>query len=171
MKLFGPVFVVMRPMPDERYQRSLTTGQPRCDVPVIVEAYRSDVPGPDDFGPVVLRHPYVRRIHACLLFPLSHGGGRRRSGGHGRPMVPPPVGGASNAAAAGSLADGLTDELLVRGGEVPSGTSSQVLPRRAARRQVIERQYPGYPGRLGNRASSSVCGGADKSSRYLGDLA
>jgi hypothetical protein len=42
VKLFGSVLVVMGPMPDERYQRSLTTGQPRCDVPVIVEAYRSD---------------------------------------------------------------------------------------------------------------------------------
>src|SRR6516164_4655833 len=113
MKLFGPVFVVMRPMPDERYQRSLSTHQPRCDIPVIVEAYRSDIPGPDDFGPVVLRHPYVRRIHACLLLPLSPGGGRGGGGGNGRPMAPPPVGGATNAAAAGSLAEELTDERRV----------------------------------------------------------
>ena len=60
-------------------------------------------------------------------------------------MVSPPVGGASNAAAAGSLADGLTDELLVRDGEVPSGTSSQVLPRGAARRQVIDDSIPDIP--------------------------
>jgi len=59
--------------------------------------------------------------------------------------VPPPVGGASNAAAAGSLADGLTCELLVRGGEVPSGTSCQVLPRRAARRQVMEDSISDIP--------------------------
>jgi hypothetical protein len=60
-------------------------------------------------------------------------------------MVPPPVGGASTAAAAGSLADGLTDELLVRDAEVASGTSSQVVPRRAARRQVIEDSIPDIP--------------------------
>ena len=86
-------------------------------------------------------------------------------------MVPPPVGGASNAAAAGSLADELTDELLVREGEVPSGTSCQVLPRRAARRQVIEHSIPDIPDGWETGEAKALAGGADKSSRYLDDLA
>jgi hypothetical protein len=86
-------------------------------------------------------------------------------------MVPPPVGGASNAAAAGSLADGLTDELLVRDGEVPSGTSSQVLPRRAARRQVIEDSIPDIPDGWETGKAQAFAGGAGKPGRYLDDLA
>jgi hypothetical protein len=86
-------------------------------------------------------------------------------------MVPPPVGGASNAAAAGSLADGLTDELLACDGEVPSGTSSQVLPRRAARRQVIEDSIPDIPDGWEPGKLKRLRGGAGKSSRYLDDLA
>ena len=86
-------------------------------------------------------------------------------------MVPPPVGGASNAAAAGSLADGLTDELLVHDGEVPSGTSAQVLPRRAARRQVIEDSIPDIPDGWEPGEGQPFAAGAGQSSRYLGDLA
>src|SRR5215510_5703757 len=90
--------------------------------------------------------------------------------GHGRPVVPPPVGGSSNAAAAGSLADELTDELLARDGEVPIRDELTGVTERGRSPSSDRRQYPGYPGQLGNRGSSSVCGGADNSSRYLGDL-
>jgi len=86
-------------------------------------------------------------------------------------MVPPPVGGAGNAAAAGSLADGLTDELLASGGEVPSGTSSRVLPRRAARRQVIEDSIPDIPDGWETGKLKRLRAGAGKSSRYPVDLA
>src|SRR5258708_12345299 len=72
VKLFRPVLVVLRSVRDECYQGGVPTNQPRRDVPVVVKAHRSDVPGPDEFGPIVLSHPHVRRIHACLPLPLSH---------------------------------------------------------------------------------------------------
>src|SRR5260221_13199618 len=71
VKLFRPVLVVLRSVRDECYQGGVPTNQPRRDVPVVVKAHRSDVPGPDEFGPIVLTHPPVRRIHACLPLPLS----------------------------------------------------------------------------------------------------
>src|SRR5260221_4876020 len=70
--LFRPVLVVLRSVRDECYQSGVPTHQPRRDVPVVVKAHRSDVPGPDEFGPIVLSHPHVRRIHACPPLPLSH---------------------------------------------------------------------------------------------------
>src|SRR5260370_13615650 len=76
VELFWSVLIVLRSVRDKCDQGSVPTDQPRRDVPVVVKAYRSDVPGPDEFGPIVLSNPHVRRFHACLLFPLSHAGTR-----------------------------------------------------------------------------------------------
>src|SRR5580704_19573211 len=57
----------MRSVRDQRHDRAAVAGQPRGDVAVVVQAYRGDFPGPYDLGPLIVGHPQVWRLHACLL--------------------------------------------------------------------------------------------------------
>jgi hypothetical protein len=74
VKLFWSVLVILRSVPDECHQGGIPTDQSCGDVPVVIKIYRRDIFRPDELGPIVLSHPHVRRIHACLLLPLSHAG-------------------------------------------------------------------------------------------------
>jgi hypothetical protein len=74
VKLLWSVLVVLRSVRDECHQGGISADQSCRDVPVVVKIYRSDISRPDELGAIVLSHPHVSRIHACLLLPLLHAG-------------------------------------------------------------------------------------------------
>ena len=70
MKVAGPVRVMVRPALHEGHDRDFPAGQPRCDVPVVVETDRGDFPGPHDFGPIIFGYPdvcYVQYLPPAAL--------------------------------------------------------------------------------------------------------
>src|SRR5580704_13525502 len=62
VKIVGPALLLVCPARDDRHDRAIRAGQPHDDVAVVVQAGHRDIPGADDLGTLIVRHPYVGHV-------------------------------------------------------------------------------------------------------------